>query len=106
MKHRRPLGTVATAGAPWQDVVFVCTKCMKRQDREELRGEIKQALKAAGLRQMRAVPCGCLDLCPDDGITIAIGSELHGTMPKLRVLAANADAAGLVEALRFAPRAD
>ena len=59
---------------------------MKRQDREDLRSEIKQALKNAGHRELRVVACGCLDLCPKDGVTIARGRDLAIKPPVLRVI--------------------
>lgn len=71
--------------APWRGVVFVCSKCMKRQDRD-VRDELKHALRKRGQRELRVVACACLDLCPDDGITIAVGGELAGEHPPLRVL--------------------
>ena len=70
----------------WSELVFVCSKCMKRQDREDLRGEIKQALKNAGHRELRVVACGCLDLCPKDGVTVARGRDLAIKPPVLRVI--------------------
>ena len=70
----------------WSGLVFVCSKCMKRQDREDLRGEIKQALKNAGHRELRVVACGCLDLCPKDGVTVARGRDLAIKPPVLRVI--------------------
>lgn len=87
-----------TTNAPWQDVVFVCSKCMKRQDRE-LRDELRQALRKRGERDVRVVACGCLDVCPDDGITIALGSELAATPAALRVIARKQAIDLLVEAL-------
>ena len=59
---------------------------MKRQDREDLRGEIKHALKHAGHRELRVIACGCLDLCPKDGVTIARGRDLAIKPPVLRVV--------------------
>ncbi|NGY04723.1 (2Fe-2S) ferredoxin domain-containing protein [Solimonas terrae] len=78
------------ARASWDDAVFVCSKCMKRQKDEwrgpPLRKQLKQALKARGLgKRLRVVPCGCLDLCPKHGVTMARGSELRDA-GKLRVL--------------------
>ena len=59
---------------------------MKRQAREDLRSEIKQALKNAGHRELRVVACGCLDLCPKDGVTVARGRDLAIKPPVLRVI--------------------
>jgi hypothetical protein len=60
----------------WTEVVFVCAKCMKRQDRRELRKELKRELKLGGGRDMRVVAAGCFDLCPKRGVTIARGRDL------------------------------
>ncbi|WP_440221935.1 hypothetical protein ACQQ2N_12660 [Dokdonella sp. MW10] len=85
---------------PWRDVVFVCTKCMKRQDRESLRDDLKRALKASGTRDVRVVASGCLDLCPKDAVTIAIGRELAGGAPRMHALRVQGQAAAThVEAL-------
>ena len=59
---------------------------MKRQDRENLRGDLKRAIKQAGHRELRIVACGCLDLCPKDGVTIARGRDLAIKPPLLRVI--------------------
>ena len=75
-----------TAAVAWSELVFVCSKCMKRQDREDLRGELKRALKQAGHRELRVVACGCLDLCPKDGVTVARGRDLAMQPPALRVI--------------------
>lgn len=71
--------------ARWRGVVFVCSKCMKRQDRD-VRDELKHALRKRDARDVRVVACSCLDLCPDDGITIAVGDELAASPPQLRVI--------------------
>lgn len=78
-----------SAAVGWSELVFVCSKCMKRQDREDLRGDIKRAIKRAGHRELRIVACGCLDLCPKDGVTIARGRDLAIKPPVLRVIGAD-----------------
>ena len=82
--------------ARWGEAVFVCSKCMKRQDRKNLRGDLRGALKAQGRKDIRVMVCGCLDLCPKRGVTVVRGSELAQTPPPLHVLDNHAD----VEALR------
>ena len=91
---------LVTEPAPWQRVLFVCGKCMKKQDREDLRSELKRALRRAELRDVRVVLSGCLDLCPDDGVTLALGGDLGGAVPRLRVLANGADAERVVPLLQ------
>lgn len=76
---------IESATVGWSELVFVCSKCMKRQDREDLRGDLKRAIKQAGHRELRIVSCGCLDLCPKDGVTIARGRDLATQPPLLRV---------------------
>lgn len=76
----------ACVASPWSDLVFVCGKCMKRQGREDLRDDLKHALKKAGHRDLRVVACGCLDLCPKHGVTVALGRELASQPPLLRVI--------------------
>lgn len=77
---------IETHAAPWSDVVLVCEKCLRRQDREDLRRDLRKALKEAGRRDVRTVLVGCLDLCPDDGVTVARGSQLTTHPPQLHVL--------------------
>lgn len=79
------------APSPWRDLIFVCTKCMRRQDREDLRDDLRQALKKRGCRELRVVATGCLDLCPKDGVTLALGHELGLQPPRLRVIGNDAD---------------
>lgn len=83
------------AAASWDDVLFVCGKCMKRQKGDwsgpPLRKQLKHALKSEGVgKQIRVVQCGCLDLCPKHGVTLARGSEL-GDAKKLRVVSSGDD---------------
>lgn len=78
------------AAASWDDVLFVCSKCMKRQKGDgsgsSLRKQLKQALKSHGEgKRVRVVACACLDLCPKHGVTLARGSEL-GDAKKLWVV--------------------
>ncbi len=72
--------------APWSGIVLVCSKCMRRQDREDLRSDLRKALKHAGRKDVRVVVSGCLDLCPDDGVAVARGSDLGTQPPQLHVL--------------------
>lgn len=78
--------SIGTEQPKWKRVVLVCSKCMKRQQRENLRGDLKRALKSDGYRDIRVVACGCLDLCPKRGVTVALGNELASPVPRLRVL--------------------
>lgn len=86
-----PRPALATEPAPWQRLLLVCSKCMKRQDRESLRGDFKRALRNAGLRDVRVVTVSCFDLCPDDGVALAFGDDLGGAVPRLRVLSNSAE---------------
>ncbi|MEO7431846.1 MAG: hypothetical protein ABIR62_07440 [Dokdonella sp.] len=76
----------AALAARWKEAVFLCTKCMKRQDRKDLRGELRSALKSEGRKDIRVIACGCLDVCPKHGVTIARSSELRDHPPRLHVL--------------------
>jgi hypothetical protein len=93
----QPLRRLISVPAPkkWTEVVFVCSKCMKRQERKELRSELRRALKKAGRRDIRVIACGCFDLCPKRGVTIARGRDL-GAPARLHVLD-NGDDVGVVE---------
>ncbi len=82
--------------APWSGIVLVCSKCMRRRDREDLRGDLRKALKQAGRKDVRVVASGCLDLCPDDGVTVARGGDLGGAAPRLQVVPTGASSESLV----------
>jgi hypothetical protein len=86
-KEGKGLGRLIAVPAPksWTEAVFVCAKCMKRQDRRDVRKALKGALKAAGRRDVRVIASGCFDLCPKRGVTIARGRDL-GVAAKLHVL--------------------
>jgi hypothetical protein len=90
------LGRLIAVPAPksWTEAVFVCTKCMKRQDRRELRKELKRAFKDGDRRDVRVIASGCFDLCPKRGVTIARSADL-GVPAQLHVLD-NGDDAALV----------
>lgn len=77
---------MAAEPAPWSELVLVCQKCLRRQDREALRGELRRSLKQAGRRDVRTVLVGCLDLCPDDGVAVARSADLATQPPRLHVL--------------------
>ncbi len=68
--------------APFDDVVLICAKCAAklgrgRKGKTELKGEVKAALKRFGLaKSVRVADTTCLDLCPKDGQTIALGGSL------------------------------
>ena len=86
MSKKATESSIESAAVGWSELVFVCSKCMKRQDREDLRGDLKRAIKQGGHREMRIVACGCLDLCPKDGVTVARGRDLAIKPPVLRVI--------------------
>jgi flavoprotein len=75
-----------TVPARWTQAVFLCSKCMKKQDRKELRREVRDALKAAGRKDIRVVACGCLDVCPKHAVTVARSGELALDAPRLHLL--------------------
>lgn len=90
------------AAAPWSEVLFVCSKCARRNDRDAelpLRKWLKRELAERGLKkQVRVVEAGCLDLCPKKGVTLALGSELAASdQKKLRVHRRGDDREALIE---------
>ena len=59
---------------------------LRHRSGSPLRKQLKQALKKRGAgKRVRVVQCGCLDLCPKHGVTLARGREL-GDTKKLRVV--------------------
>lgn len=83
--------------APWTELVLVCAKCMRRQGREDLRGELKRALRRAGCRDLRVTTAGCLDLCPKRDVALLRGGELGGPRPLLRVVPPGCSADALAD---------
>jgi predicted metal-binding protein len=75
------------ANVPWSDaLILVCTKCSKkiRDQRgpespdltESLKNSIKAHLRSANLaKQIRIVTSSCLDVCPENRLTVAVATE-------------------------------
>lgn len=82
---------------PWSSIVFVCSKCTKRQDRGSFRRDLKRALKEHGNKNVRVVASTCLDVCPRHAITLAIAHDLGAVHPHLRVVDRQADIAALAQ---------
>jgi len=88
--------------APFTDLVLVCSKCAAKLGRghkgkSDLRGEIKHALKQAGLKGVRVADVGCLDLCPKGGQTVGASRQIADGW--LMVVGPQADGAAVVELL-------
>ena len=68
---------VASARAPFVEVVLVCGKCSKKLakagEARDWRGDLKRALKKGGWRRVRVIRSGCLDLCPKGRQVLASG---------------------------------
>lgn len=90
-KKPRHASLDAPQPAPFARIVLVCSKCMRKRDREDLRGDLRKALKQVGRKDVRVVVSGCLDLCPDDGITVARGHDLGADPARLHVFDADGD---------------
>jgi predicted metal-binding protein len=111
--HARTSGAktadVRLEDAPFEDVILVCSKCAAKLGRghkgkTELRGELKGALKRLGLsKAIRVADTTCLDLCPKNGQTVALGRELAAG--QLRVVGADADGDDVAKLLFQTPRA-
>jgi len=89
------LPIAAPVAARWKELILICSKCMKRQDRKDLRSELRSQLKDAGRKDLRVVACGCLDVCPRHGVTVARSNELGARLPALHVLDNGDDVAAL-----------
>lgn len=70
-----------TIEAPWQGCIAVCTKCSKKVramdgDKTRLRVALKALITLKGIKkQVRAVDCSCMDICPENKITVAHFTE-------------------------------
>ncbi|AFM12088.1 hypothetical protein Turpa_1440 [Turneriella parva DSM 21527] len=80
-------GTIAEAEAPWQNCIGVCSKCARKLkamegDKTRLRVALKALVAERGLKKkVRAVDVTCLDVCPENSITVA-----HFTRSSIRVM--------------------
>ncbi|MDB5972134.1 MAG: hypothetical protein JWQ90_4584 [Hydrocarboniphaga sp.] len=69
------------------DALLICKKCLKKQRRDcdvdgvELDDWLKQQLRALDGEPLPMAKCKCLDLCPDDGVVLALGGKLAGKKP-------------------------
>lgn len=74
-KHLHDSLTVAEA--PWQTCIGVCNKCARKLkvmdgDKTRLRVGLKALIGLRGIKkQVRAVDVTCLDVCPENSITVA-----------------------------------
>ncbi len=84
---------VTPAESPWQNCIGVCSKCARKLkamdgDKTRLRVGLKSLIALRGLKkQVRAVDVTCLDVCPENSITVA-----HFTKSSIRVVNAEKDA--------------
>ena len=71
--------SVSEARAPeriapeWQTLVLVCSKCKgcrRGPDSREVRKGIKHRLGKS--KQLRIIESECLDVCPDDAVTVCV----------------------------------
>ncbi len=72
---------ITGAEAPWQNCLAVCSKCARKVkamqgDKTQLRVQLKALIAAKGIKKLvRAVDVSCLDVCPENKITVALFSE-------------------------------
>ena len=96
-----PVKPPLRARPPWDDVVFVCGRCVRRsggEDEPSLRKWIKRALESRGLSdRIRVVESGCLDLCPKKGVVLVRGSELGADGGKVRIHRRGDDRQGIID---------
>lgn len=82
------------AEAPWQSCLGVCSKCARKLkamdgDKTRLRVGLKALIGLRGIKkQVRAVDVTCLDVCPENSITVA-----HFNESSIRVINVGGDAA-------------
>lgn len=66
---------------PWQNTIAVCTKCSGKigqmdGDKTKLRVALKALVKERGIKNtVRPVDISCLDICPENKITVAHFTE-------------------------------
>lgn len=84
---------LAEAEAPWQTCIGVCSKCARKVnamdgDKTRLRVGLKALIGLRGIKkQVRAVDVTCLDVCPENSITVA-----HFSKSSIRVINVGRDA--------------
>jgi hypothetical protein len=71
---KRPEQAPRTVEPPWSTLVLVCEKCKgarKGPDAREVRKGVRSLLGKP--KHLRVVEVSCLDICPDDAVTVCIG---------------------------------
>jgi hypothetical protein len=69
------------------DALLACKKCLKKQRGDaDVEGVKLYDWLAQRLRELDGEPlplakCKCLDLCPDDGVVLALGGKFAGKKP-------------------------
>ena len=65
------------AKAPWTELLLVCGKCARKAGTPKFGKHLKSILKDSGAgKRIRIVDSTCLDLCPKNLITLALGREI------------------------------
>lgn len=70
-----------------EDALLVCKKCLKKQRSEAdvdgiaLYDWLKQQAQELDGEPLPISKCKCLDLCPDDGVLLALGGRYAGKKP-------------------------
>ena len=70
-----------------EDGLLVCKKCLKKQRGDadvgdkDLYGWLKSQACALDGGELPVSKCKCLDLCPDDGVVLAMGGRFTGKKP-------------------------
>ncbi len=86
--------SLVEGAAPWQNCIGVCSKCARKVhamdgDKTRLRVALKALTGLRGIKkQVRTVDVSCLDVCPENSITVA-----HFTRSSIRVINVGRDIA-------------
>ena len=73
--------SIEASEAPWQNCLAVCSKCARKVramdgDKTRLRVQLKALIAAKGIKKkVRAVDVSCLDVCPENKITVTLFTE-------------------------------
>ena len=80
---------IEASEAPWQNCLAVCNKCARKVkamdgDKTRLRVQLKALIAAKGIKKkLRAVDVSCLDVCPEDKITVTLFTEQGAKVPNV-----------------------
>ncbi|MEI1277279.1 hypothetical protein V6Z05_03050 [Leptospira venezuelensis] len=80
-REQLPVQDIEYVAANWEAAILVCSKCAMKikgetdGKRTRLKSELKDALRSEGIRDIRVLEVGCLDVCERNKIAIVFSEN-------------------------------